>query len=140
MTASTTMDHLAKDAGRGEAEEFRLRRSGFALRGREGGQDPTSRIGCAGSAQAAAPRSSGARSPPCADSMHPGTLAIMTDPTRDAPTKLCAIEGCTRPHKCKGMCAYHYRRAYYATNREHEIKTATERAKGRKRPAKTSNL
>jgi len=46
--------------------------------------------------------------------------------------KICSVEGCERLHKSKGMCAYHYRRHYYQMNREHEIRTATERAKQRK--------
>jgi len=48
----------------------------------------------------------------------------------------CSIPDCPNPAGTKGICRKHYRRQYYAAHREHEIKTATERAKKRKaRPA-----
>lgn len=50
--------------------------------------------------------------------------------------KICSVEGCDRRYKCKGMCAYHYRRHYYAQHREHEIRTATERANRRQAPSR----
>jgi hypothetical protein len=46
-----------------------------------------------------------------------------------SPKKTCSVNGCDKPTKSKGMCAQHYRKHYYATHREHEIKTAVERGK-----------
>jgi len=46
--------------------------------------------------------------------------------------KVCSIAGCTERARTKGMCRKHYRRHYYQSHREHEIRTATQRAKARR--------
>ena len=48
-------------------------------------------------------------------------------------TALCSVAGCSERARSKGLCRKHYRRHYYETHRAHEIRTATDRARGRER-------
>ena len=48
------------------------------------------------------------------------------------PQKLCSVADCAKRAGTTGLCRTHYRRHYYATHREHEIRTASARARRRK--------
>lgn len=52
----------------------------------------------------------------------------------------CTYPGCHRPCKCKGLCAPHYRRDYYAKHRAHEIKTAVARSARQRRREPPASL
>lgn len=51
----------------------------------------------------------------------------------------CSVAGCESAAGTKGVCRKHYRQQYYQAHREHEIRTATARAKNRKPVAPKSN-